>query len=190
MTVGVMALVKRVGAGRRVGLVPSEERERGMWWIWVPIIVAWIALPAIALDQDDPPLSLPVFAQGRTWVLAVRWIAAVGAATCFLLTTICWIRMGKSWAIAVVPGVEQPLVTSGPYRLARHPIYALSVAMIACSFVVLPTWPMAVVAIAHIVLMNLKARGEERHLVQTHGDAYRDYARRVGRFFPRPRQAS
>jgi protein-S-isoprenylcysteine O-methyltransferase Ste14 len=44
---------------------------------------------------------------------------------------------------------------------------------------------MLLVAIAHLGLMNLKARNEERHLLKVHGAAYEAYARRTGRFFPR-----
>jgi protein-S-isoprenylcysteine O-methyltransferase Ste14 len=33
--------------------------------------------------------------------------------------------------------------------------------------------------------MILKARNEERHLSALHGDAYAQYLRRTGRFFPR-----
>jgi protein-S-isoprenylcysteine O-methyltransferase Ste14 len=37
----------------------------------------------------------------------------------------------------------------------------------------------------HLVLNNLKARNEERHLLATHGEPYAQYLRRTGRFFPR-----
>jgi len=36
-----------------------------------------------------------------------------------------------------------------------------------------------------MVLMNLKARNEERHLLSTHGEAYQGYLDRTGRFVPR-----
>ena len=54
-----------------------------------------------------------------------------------------------------------------------------------CSVVVLPTLPMTIVAVIHIVLMNLKARNEERHLLRTGGESYARYLARTGRFLPR-----
>jgi protein-S-isoprenylcysteine O-methyltransferase Ste14 len=51
--------------------------------------------------------------------------------------------------------------------------------------VVVATVPMLVVAAIHVVLMVLKARNEEQFLLSVHGDAYRSYCRRTGRFFPR-----
>jgi len=37
------------------------------------------------------------------------------------------------------------------------------------------------------VMMNAKARSEERHLLAVHGDAYARYLRTSGRFLPRHR---
>jgi protein-S-isoprenylcysteine O-methyltransferase Ste14 len=40
-------------------------------------------------------------------------------------------------------------------------------------------------AALHIGLMLAKSRNEERFLAARHGDAYRSYCRRTGRFLPR-----
>ena len=72
-----------------------------------------------------------------------------------------------------------------PVRRIRHPIYAFSMLLMLCSAVIVATMPMMVVAAIHVVLMNLKARNEERHLLHAHGDAYASYLRRTGRFLPR-----
>jgi protein-S-isoprenylcysteine O-methyltransferase Ste14 len=44
---------------------------------------------------------------------------------------------------------------------------------------------MAAVAFLHVVLMNLKARNEERHLLQAQGEVYARYLAHTGRFIPR-----
>ena len=69
----------------------------------------------------------------------------------------------------------------------RHPIYALSILLMLCTLVVVPTLPVAVIAFIHIALMIVKAHNEERFLVGLHGAAYRHYLDRTGRFFPRLR---
>jgi len=35
-----------------------------------------------------------------------------------------------------------------------------------------------------LLFLSLETRLEEEHMLAIHGDAYRAYARRVGRFFP------
>ena len=77
------------------------------------------------------------------------------------------------------------LITDGLFRRIRHPIYAFSVLLMLCSAVILPSLPMLAVAAVHVLLMNIKARNEERHLLQSHGEAYARYLARTGRFFPR-----
>jgi protein-S-isoprenylcysteine O-methyltransferase Ste14 len=53
--------------------------------------------------------------------------------------------------------------------------------------VVVPTVPVALMALIHISLMLAKARNEESFLVGRHGAAYRRYMQHTGRFVPRLR---
>jgi protein-S-isoprenylcysteine O-methyltransferase Ste14 len=93
--------------------------------------------------------------------------------------------MGRNWRMAVTPDQKTELVTTGLYGYIRHPIYALSILLMLCSAAVVPTIPMAGVAVVHILLMLAKARNEERFLRAAQGDAYAEYCRRTGRFVPR-----
>jgi protein-S-isoprenylcysteine O-methyltransferase Ste14 len=93
--------------------------------------------------------------------------------------------MGASWRIGVDPGERTELVTGGVFSLCRNPIYtAMIVAWIGFALMV----PTAIsVAVPLLVLIGLEIQvrfAEEPHLVRTHGDAYRSYASRVGRFLP------
>ena len=90
--------------------------------------------------------------------------------------------------MAVVPGEATRLVTGGLYARVRHPIYALSMLLMICSVVVVPTLPFAVVGALHLCLMVLKARNEEAHLLGTHGEVYARYRARTSRFLPRLRR--
>jgi protein-S-isoprenylcysteine O-methyltransferase Ste14 len=185
-SVGVMVVRLRRKTRKLVGVVPEQKVERYMWLVWVPLVAAWCVLPYLALSRTAPPLGVPAFARDASGYAWLRGLAAAVAATCLLLTFKCWARMGSDWRMDV--SVEKPtnLITDGLFRHIRHPIYAFSMLLMLCSAVIVPTVPMAMVAAIHIVLMNLKARNEERHLLHAHGDAYRRYLQRTGRFFPRP----
>lgn len=183
--IGVGAMVNRVRRHRRrdAGLVPQQPRERAMWIVWVPLVAAWVALPWIALNRVDGLLGLPSFA-GEDGFLLMRGIAAACALLCWFATLLCYRRMGDDWGMAVT-SQETALITDGPFRRIRHPIYAFSILLMLASAVVLPTLPMLAVALVHVMLMNLKARNEEAHLAAKHGADYARYAARTGRFVPR-----
>jgi protein-S-isoprenylcysteine O-methyltransferase Ste14 len=179
----VTAARSRFLYGHTSGIVPSDCRERLMWIIWVPVVAAWITLPSLG-TKEHWLIELPRWAEHTTWVVSVRWCAAVIAAVCYLCTVVCWFAMGQSWSVGVLQK-DHGLVTTGPFALSRHPIYSLSILMMICTVVVLPTLPMFLVAVLHVVLMHVKARAEEKHLMRHFGDEYIRYMNRVGRFLPR-----
>ena len=165
-------------------MAPAQPLERAMGIIWVPIVILWIVLPWLAQTRNGGWLGLPDFTALAIY-MAFRWLAALVAVMCLVATARCWARMGKDWRMAVAVGEQTNLITDGPFRRIRHPIYAFSILLMICTLVVVPTLPMLVVAVAHVALMNVKARNEERHLLATQGDDYAQYVQRTGRFFPR-----
>jgi protein-S-isoprenylcysteine O-methyltransferase Ste14 len=117
--------------------------------------------------------------------VVVRWLAALAAVACLLMTIRCWRRMGRNWRMDISDR-NTTLITDGLFARIRHPIYAFSIAMMIATALVLPTPLMIIVAAAHVVLMNVKARNEEAHLARMHGESYTRYVARTGRFLPRP----
>ena len=183
--VGVMILRARRATHRLAGLVPEQTLERLMWILWVPVVALWLVLPYLALVRShDLVGSVPAFTREAPYVV-LRWVAAICAVACLLLTSVCWSRMGRHWRMDVPLKGEEPLITDGPFRHVRHPIYALSMLLMVCSALIVATAPMLVVAILHLLLMYFKARNEERHLLSVHGDACQRYCARTGRFLPR-----
>jgi len=154
-----------------------------MWVVWVPLVLLWMGLPWAALRREEEFL-LPDFATGPVYSV-LRWIAVVVAILALAGTMRCWAKMGNRWRMAVAVSEKTELITDGPFRRIRHPIYAFSILLVLCSFVVLPTLPMLAVALVNITLLNLKARNEERHLLASLGDSYAAYVAATGRFLPR-----
>ncbi len=182
--VGVMSYRLKRRTRRLAGVVPQQRLEQGMWLVWVPLVALWMALPLLAALRDTVPWAVPPFALDPP-VLWLRWVAAGAAVACLALTLRCWQRMGTAWTMAVTPDRNTDLITDGPFARVRHPIYGFSLLLMACTVVVMATVPMLVVGLVHLVLMIVKARNEERHLLAVHGDAYARYIERTGRFVPR-----
>jgi protein-S-isoprenylcysteine O-methyltransferase Ste14 len=82
-------------------------------------------------------------------------------------------------------GRNERLFTGKGYGLVRHPLY------LGCSLLLafhpVQTRNSAATAAAVIAYFYLGTFFEERRLVRTFGEAYREYQRRVPRFFPIPR---
>jgi protein-S-isoprenylcysteine O-methyltransferase Ste14 len=183
-TVCVFVVYRRLRHGHSAGLLPRQRYERRLWLLAVPVFAGWIALPWLALALATPNLALPAWAIDQPAVFGLRTAAAGVAIVCYLLSAVCWARMGRSWTIAVVPKQDTQLVTAGLYRWVRHPIYALSIVLMLASAVVLPTVPMALLAALHLVALYCKARHEEGHMLERFGADYARYCEQVGRFCP------
>jgi protein-S-isoprenylcysteine O-methyltransferase Ste14 len=182
---GIMVVRVRKMIRRLPGVVPEQRLERVMWLIWIPLIILWLVLPFLAITQHHGLLGVPELARTHSGLVVLRWTASLVSVVCLLVTIGCWRRMGKNWRMSIVPDRTTELVTDGLYARIRHPIYTFSVLLMLCSVAVVPTIPMAAVAIVHTALMILKAHNEERFLLRTYGERYADYCRRTGRFFPR-----
>lgn len=184
-TVVVLVIYRRLRHGHSAGVIPRQRFERRLYRILLPVFVAWVALPWVAMSTHIPWLGLPAWAADLPLAFGFRAAAAAIAVVCYLLSLVCWLRMGRSWTMAIVPKQDTQLVTGGPYRWVRHPIYALSILLMLMSAVVLPTVPMILAAGLHFYVMRRKARHEEGHLLQQFGAEYERYCEQVGRFCPR-----
>ena len=184
LRVGAMIVRARRRQHHDVGVIPEQAGERAMWLVVVPVIACWVALPWVALSHATGLLAVPPFARDVPAYAALRWIGAAAAVACLVLTIQCWRRMGRDWRMDISDR-NTSLITDGLFARIRHPIYAFSIAMMLATAVVLPSLPMLLVAALHVLLMNVKARNEEAHLARMHGDAYRRYIERTGRFVPR-----
>lgn len=167
-----------------VGIVPEEGIERLLGLLFVPVVVAWMALPLIAAFREAGAFAIPAAARSGPW-LVVRGLAALVAVVLLLATIRCWKRMGRQWKMAVTSSERQDLITDGPFARVRHPIYGYQILLMLASLVVVPTSAQLALALVHLALMTVKARNEERHLMGTHGPDYESYMQRTGRFFPK-----
>ncbi len=174
----------RVNVGRAANIIPPESLGRIVRIVWFPVVVLWILVPLVTpFLVNAPPILRPARALYDSKLMG--WSAVALAAAAFAATWVCWIRMGTSWRIGIDPNERTQLIFSGPYAYVRHPIYALSSVLMFCAVAAMPSALNLVVAALHLLFLQWEARREERYLRSLHGEAYANYASRVGRFFPR-----
>jgi protein-S-isoprenylcysteine O-methyltransferase Ste14 len=119
------------------------------------------------------------------WWIGLAFVMAGVVVVCLGLTFVCWRKMGRGWRIGIDQGEKLEIISSGPYRMVRHPIYALRILLDLCAIMAIPTPFMAIVTGMDILLLVIEASREEGYMEKKHGQAYRDYKRQVGRFVPR-----
>jgi len=83
------------------------------------------------------------------------------------------------------PNDVDKLVTDGPYSIVRHPNFTGIICMnIAYLFFFRTLWLIPLICVFS-VLWYLEARHEERVLIAKFGEAYRNYMKTTGMFFPK-----
>jgi protein-S-isoprenylcysteine O-methyltransferase Ste14 len=180
-----MILRSRFKFGASSGAVPRTTRERMMWMVWVPTVIGWLILPALAYTSSHPLLRAFGWTADQP-VQLINWLAVIVAMLAYALTVPCWLTLKENWSLAVVPDKPSELITHGFYARIRHPIYAFGILLLMATIVVAPSPAMLLAGIAHIILVLLKSGSEERFLREQHGRAYGEYCERSGRYLPWP----
>lgn len=127
---------------------------------------------------DIAPLALPL-----EWLLAL--VAAILAIASAALVAFAVRALGKQWSLTARVLAEHTLVTGGPYRLVRNPIYTGMLGMLVASILAASQWWALIPAlIAFGAGTSIRVRAEERLLREAFGCQYDEYARRVPALIP------
>jgi protein-S-isoprenylcysteine O-methyltransferase Ste14 len=150
------------------------------WWARLLSGVGFagaVAAPLAELAGLDPITILdrtPFRAAGA--VLVVVGIAA---------TLATQLAMGASWRPDVDPTTRTALVTTGPFRLVRNPIFTATAATAAGLALIVPNLVAVTMLAAFLTALQVQVRlVEEPYLHRVHGTAWEQYAARTGRFLP------
>jgi len=101
----------------------------------------------------------------------------------FLLRTWAAFHFYMRGMDVIVLHAQKHLITTGPYRFSRNPLYLGGDVFIFCgASLILGTPGGLALTILHLPLVDFMIRREERQLGETFGDAWRDYARRTRRW--------
>lgn len=170
----------RSRADRHGGKLPSRPTGR----VADPVRAAFgvIALAAFWVAFASPPwaagLSFPM-------PVAFRWVGLVVVAA--MVPLVWWTvwSIGTNISPTTSTRAGAQLVTSGPYRWIRHPLYTSGVGLFAGTAVVLGSWIIVAILAGLAAFLPQRVRQEETQLIASFGDQYRRYSARTGRFLPR-----
>jgi protein-S-isoprenylcysteine O-methyltransferase Ste14 len=80
---------------------------------------------------------------------------------------------------------EHALVTSGPYRWIRHPLYTFGFLNILAVAVAADNWFILMVSIVTFIPLAMRTPQEEGKLIKAFGEKYKQYMQVTGRYLPR-----
>jgi len=101
-----------------------------------------------------------------------------------LLFTFAAACLGKGFLGNVQP-VSDKLVTSGPYRLVRHPVYlGMAISVFGLALGMRSVWGLVATLLWFVPVGIYRARLEERGMAHKFGAAWEEYVRRTYFMFP------
>jgi len=190
-------------------MIPTLSANLAVRYAWTAWIVSWLmaALWSSRAKRRPPRQSEAVYrlitvvgtvllfgmgpASGRTasrlWTAGtdVAWLLVVVTLLGFAFAWWARITLGRLWSSGVTVKADHDMITAGPYRLVRHPIYSGILLSVLATAVLFGTTAAAVGAVAIICGLYVKARIEEQFLRSELGDErYASYARRVPMLVP------
>jgi protein-S-isoprenylcysteine O-methyltransferase Ste14 len=125
-----------------------------------------------------------------TYILAypdwLRWLGAVFLAGGITLLGSAHYHLGRSFHSLVVSKDEHQLVTSGPYRWIRHPIYTAYLINYISGGLLAANLIMTFVPVLFFGFMIINRVPREEHIMREEfGQEYLDLEKRTGRLFPK-----
>ena len=167
------------------------------------ILIAYLTVSAIGVKEDTQghPLQsvglllaiiisfllphLPIF-RFLNFAPVNPVVSGIGVILCIAgMAFLVWARqtLGKNWSQTVSAKKGHELVTSGPYRYVRHPMYAGGlIACIGSAIVAGGAWIFLFVILASLFLWRVGA--EDKLMAQQFPNEYPDYKKRTKALIP------
>lgn len=156
------------------GVKPAQSRSHRLVGVRIGVVLVLLLLLRTGVFKD------------RAGPTKNAWLQGIGLAL-FLggLSVAIWARvyLGRNWGTPMTQKVDPELVTTGPYRHVRHPIYSgIILAMIGTTVAVSVYWLAAVVIAGVFAIYS--AVQEERTMSSLFPDSYPAYKRSTKMLVP------
>lgn len=179
----IMAIVIRYRTRAQAGRSFSLDEEGKA--IAIPLrlagLVLWFYVPVLAI--------FPRLMAWSTLDILPVWLRGLAAGIALLVVPplAIWTQssLGRNVSTTVAIHDDHQLITDGPYKYVRHPLYTIGATLFICLAVMVQGWLLlAALAVGYVPLMKRTPK-EEAKLIEKFGDAYIAYRERTGRYLPR-----
>lgn len=177
---------------------------------WAIVLIVWIITGFFAKKVQSQEGRLSRFAQywlpllvaiyllgpgewfGHTWLRQnfVEHSNLVGIiALCFCIPggiIAVWsrVQLGRNWSLSVQQKEDHELIQTGIYGVVRHPIYTGLLLLFVGNALIVGDYRAIIAVIIVFVSLWFKLKKEEKVLIETFGEQYRDYRKRTSALIP------
>lgn len=174
----------------------------------------FVSASAQPADRSSPPVNwarhVPAYFASTVWAIYVAWLVMAPvhvvkwdrwAPDHWISDMLGWIAVpilgagfwlfwyshktiGRYWSMQVQLKKAHRLVTDGPYRYVRHPLYTALFLGYLGTLLALQSWTLVAWFPVFVASYVLFAREEQQIMERGFGEAYRAYCRRTGMFLP------
>jgi protein-S-isoprenylcysteine O-methyltransferase Ste14 len=174
-----ISIVYRHRAEQHGGRLSSDTGQRPVLALRLVLLLFALPLLAYLINPDWVAwlrVSLPAW---------IRWLGVAGGGVSVLLGYWVFHSLGLNVSPTEATREGHQLVTHGPYRWVRHPLYTVGFLFWLFIGLITGLWWIAPGLIAAAVFIVWRIPREEAHLIELFGDEYRQYMAGTGRHFPR-----
>jgi protein-S-isoprenylcysteine O-methyltransferase Ste14 len=128
--------------------------------------------------------GIPHFAAYTAWPVQA-WLGLLVTAVSLLMFQLTHQALGRNWSVSLDVREDHRLITDGVYRSVRHPMYSAFWLWAVAQALLLPNWVAGFSGIVGFGILFFGRVGrEERMMLETFGDEYREYMSRTWRVIP------
>ncbi|MGE0881908.1 MAG: methyltransferase [Blastocatellales bacterium] len=141
--------------------------------------IGWLSVITYLINPDWMKWSEMSLQDWARWAGVVTGIIS--------LPLLYWLfkSIGKNITQTVKTRQEHQLVTTGPYRWVRHPLYSVGTLLFISFALISSNWFIGLMTLMSLLMLLVRLPKEEMNLIERFGDDYRDYMRRTGRLIPK-----
>ena len=165
-------------------ILPDKKaiKNEGKTTFFLRILLFVLLLAFLILYSIYPPFMNLIHVDFPIWL---RWLGTLFA----FIGVVLWIYsqavLDKYWSPQLQVQNEHKIITSGPYRVIRHPIYTSMFIWVIGLAIFTANIVFALIALLTIIGLILRVPKEEKMMIEQFGDEYKKYMQITGSIFPR-----